>query len=397
MKVLQTETLTLEAGAEHLERLLEREAPALSGLPSALQRRMASAEVSTSLSALFPGGSLYEAWKYTPLPFLRTPWQLAEATLDTTSPLSIKPLPIEMKALSDSPALGTLPPPRSPWEKLIPLSATHNGALTLHESGFYALAVQTALPLSVTPLFYTIYVPSGVQAEVWLHTAIHPDSLNLLRLHVHVASGAQLTLYHGTADTHQGNLLFILSGHAEKEARFAFYSLPGHYRWVRTESTIDLAGSGAEALLYGAHITHAGEVNDTAIRVAHLAPHTHSNQLFRSLAHKGGQRIFLGRIYVARAAQKTNAYQSHKALLWEDGAEVYSRPQLEIFADDVRCTHGVTTGFLQGEMLFYLRARGLPYDLARRLVAEGFLMEALSTLPHQVVQLHAQAQLALTL
>jgi Fe-S cluster assembly protein SufD len=136
-------------------------------------------------------------------------------------------------------------------------------------------------------------------------------------------------------------------------------------------------------------------VCDTAIRVSHLAPHTHSNQLFRSIAFKGGRRIFLGRIYVAWEGQKTNAYQSHKAILWENGAEVYSRPQLEIFADDVRCTHGVTTGFLQGDMLFYLRSRGLSEATARTLIAEGFLMEALETIPTEALRAHARTNLGL--
>jgi Fe-S cluster assembly protein SufD len=74
---------------------------------------------------------------------------------------------------------------------------------------------------------------------------------------------------------------------------------------------------------------------------------------------------------------------------------VYSRPQLEIFADDVRCTHGVTTGFLQGDMLFYLRSRGLPEATARTLIAEGFLMEALETLPTEALRAHARTNLGL--
>jgi Fe-S cluster assembly protein SufD len=158
-----------------------------------------------------------------------------------------------------------------------------------------------------------------------------------------------------------------------------------------------LTGPGAEGLLYGAHTPHENELCDTAIRISHLAPHTHSNQLFRSIAFKGGRRVFLGRIHVAREGQKTNAYQSHKAILWENGAEVYSRPQLEIFADDVRCTHGVTTGFLQGEMLFYLRSRGIPDAAARALIAEGFLMEALESVPTEALRTYARHNLGLPL
>ncbi len=397
MSTLTTASLSLEAGAAHLEKLLRQSSPPI---PASVSRKLAAAQSPDTLQALFPGGSLYEEWKYTPLSILRTSWTLNQSVYSElpqvafSSHLSFKTP--SLQAIETSPALESLPLPASPWETLILRGATTYAAATLEQAGPYGFSISQPESYGVAPAFYTLYVPAGVQAEMLLHTAIHPEGLLLLQLHVALEAGTRLILYHAASEGIQGSLLLLLSASVGKEAGLSFFSLPGRYRWIRTESRIALNGVGAESLLYGAHTARENEVCDTAIRVSHLASHTHSNQLFRSVAFKGGRRIFLGRIHVAREGQKTNAYQSHKALLWESGAEVYSRPQLEIFADDVRCTHGVTTGFLQGDMLFYLRARGLPESIARTLIAEGFLMEALETIPSESLREHARTQLGLS-
>ncbi len=396
MNIVTVTPLSLEAGAAHLEKLL-RESTFF--VPGPIRDKLAAAQGPDTLSALFPGGSLQEDWKYTPLSILRTPWQLGQAVLSEETPPSflpdISPNPLRLEAIDSSPALESLPTPTTPWERLILSGATHYATATLPEDGFYMLSISQPTPQQAAPVFCALHVPSGLQAEVLLNIPTHPEALLLLQMHIALEPGARLTLYHAAPEGVQGSVLFLLSAEIQKEAHFSFYSLPARYRWIRTESWILLTGSGAEGLLYGAHTTHENELCDTAIRVSHLAPHTHSNQLFRSIAFKGGRRVFLGRIHVAREGQKTNAYQSHKALLWEPGAEVYSRPQLEIFADDVRCTHGVTTGFLQGEMLFYLRSRGLPDAAARALIAEGFLMEALESIPTEALRTYAQKNLTL--
>jgi len=397
MSTLTTASLSLEAGVAHLEKLLRQGS---ASIPASLSRKLTAAQSPDTLQAIFPGGSLYEEWKYTPLSILRTPWTLGQSVYSELSQTAL-PLPLSfempsLQAIEASPALESLPLPASPWEKLILSGATTYAAATLDQAGLYGFSVSQPEPCRVAPTLCTLYVPAGVEAEMLLHTAIHPEGLLLLQLHVALEAGARLVLYHAAPEGIQGNLLLLLSASVGKEASLSIFSLPGRYRWIRTESRIALNGAGSESLLYGAHTAHENEVCDTAIRVSHLAPHTHSNQLFRSVAFKGGRRIFLGRIHVAREGQKTNAYQSHKALLWESGAEVYSRPQLEIFADDVRCTHGVTTGFLQGDMLFYLLARGLPESVARTLIAEGFLMEALEAIPGESLRDYARTQLGLS-
>jgi Fe-S cluster assembly protein SufD len=100
-------------------------------------------------------------------------------------------------------------------------------------------------------------------------------------------------------------------------------------------------------------------------------------QLVKGAARPGGRGVFQGKIVVAEGAQKTDARQTHRALLLGDGAEIDAKPELEIYADDVQCAHGNTIGALDETALFYLRSRGLPLAQARALLIEAFLLEAI--------------------
>lgn len=384
MITAKTSDLSLKEGLKHLSQLLSKEPG--QGLSDLTPTWLDMPRLPTSLELLLPGSELYEAWKYTPLSPFKRPWQKATGQLVQANELTESLPSLAPEALARTPALKTVPLPRSPWDVLIPQAATAVNHFRLAQSGHYSLSFLFSEPLGAASAFYTFFVPPQIEAHIWLSTAIHTESLGLLRLHFHLAPGSRLYVYYTNPPTAQGALLAITSAHVEEAAQFSSLQALRTYEWLRFEALVCLAGRHAEAHLSGLADPSHNQVSDTAIRVEHVAPHTHSNQLFRSIAYKGGRRVFLGRIYVDRLAQKTNAYQSHKAILWEPGAEVYTRPQLEIFADDVRCTHGATTGFLQGDMLFYLQARGIPQEIARPLIARGFLSEALSSLLAESLQ-----------
>ena len=114
-----------------------------------------------------------------------------------------------------------------------------------------------------------------------------------------------------------------------------------------------------------------------------------SNQLFRGVADGQSQVSFNGLIYVQRDAQKTEAYQSCNTLLLNEGARVETDPQLEIYADDVVCSHGAAIGYLSEDELFYMRSRGIPFEQARRLQILSFLSPVLSRLPEEYYSLIA--------
>jgi Fe-S cluster assembly protein SufD len=145
---------------------------------------------------------------------------------------------------------------------------------------------------------------------------------------------------------------------------------------ARLETTVSVEGEGAHVELNGVYVVAAGGHADLTSIVEHRVPNGVTRQLIKGAARAGGRGVFQGKILVAAGAQNTDARQNHHALLLEDGAEVFAKPELEIRADDVLCAHGNTVGGLDAAALFYMRQRGIPEAQARALLVEAFLIEA---------------------
>jgi Fe-S cluster assembly protein SufD len=150
---------------------------------------------------------------------------------------------------------------------------------------------------------------------------------------------------------------------------------------ARTDIGIVLEGERAEASLDGLYFADGGQQADTHLTVRHASPNCKSHQLYKGILAGHAKSVFNGRIVVDQDAQKTDARQSNRNLLLSDDAVVNSNPQLEIFADDVRCTHGSTVGRLDEEAVFYLRSRGIGYDEAIQLLTLAFAGEILERVP----------------
>ena len=146
--------------------------------------------------------------------------------------------------------------------------------------------------------------------------------------------------------------------------------------WLRNECVIDLAGEGGAAHVSGAAIGNANFHQDDTLFVKHLAPNCESRQVFKKVLRNGAVGVFQGKILVEPAAQKTDGYQLSQALLLDDDAQFLAKPELEIYADDVACSHGSTSGGLDENALFYLRSRGIPESDAKGMLAAAFLTEA---------------------
>lgn len=144
---------------------------------------------------------------------------------------------------------------------------------------------------------------------------------------------------------------------------------------ARVEVTVE-AGEAAVVELNGVYLASAKRHIDLTSRVAHQAAGIHTQQLVRGVARKGGRGVFQGRFLVERAGQKTDARMQHNALLLEEGAEIFAKPELEIYADDVACAHGNTAGQIDEDAIFYLRQRGIPDVDARAMIMRAFLIEA---------------------
>ena len=150
---------------------------------------------------------------------------------------------------------------------------------------------------------------------------------------------------------------------------------------ARTDINVVLDGEEAEASLDGFYLTDGRQQADTHITVRHAQPNCNSFQLYKGILGGSSRAVFNGRIIVDQDAQKTDAKQANRNLVLSDNAIVNSNPQLEIFADDVRCTHGSTIGRLDEEAIFYLRTRGIGEDEARRLLTLAFAGEILERVP----------------
>ena len=142
---------------------------------------------------------------------------------------------------------------------------------------------------------------------------------------------------------------------------------------VQYSLEVDLCGPGAGLDLAGLYLCPGSERVELRLLVRHSAGGCTSRQLFKGIVGGTARALFDGLIYVAPDAQKTQAYQENHTLLLSETARTESRPQLEIYADDVQCSHGATTGYLNPEELFYMRSRGIPEAEARRLQMQAFL------------------------
>ena len=172
-----------------------------------------------------------------------------------------------------------------------------------------------------------------------------------------------------------------LSVHLERDARVATHTLTLGGATVRNDLYSTLAGTGAETTLNGLFLGTASRLVDNHTCVDHAAPHCQSRELYKGILADESRGVFRGRVIVRPDAQKTDAWQSNPNLLLGTSAEVDTRPQLEIRADDVKCSHGTTIGRLDEDALFYLRSRGIGEDTSRFLLTQGFAQEVTAALP----------------
>lgn len=156
--------------------------------------------------------------------------------------------------------------------------------------------------------------------------------------------------------------------------------------FVRNNLNIVLNGQHAEAYMYGLYMPNGRQHVDNHTLVDHAMPNSYSNELYKGILDDNGTGVFNGKIYVRPDAQKTNAYQSCKNVVLAPGASMNTKPQLEIYADDVKCSHGTTTGQLNDEALFYMRSRGIPKDEARTLLLYAFAQDVLSQIKIQPIR-----------
>jgi Fe-S cluster assembly protein SufD len=203
-------------------------------------------------------------------------------------------------------------------------------------------------------------------------------------LHVHLQAQGETTLHLAELAVQQG-----------EQSRLRSFSLALGAKLARVDIASELAGPGSHADLLGLYAGRAAQHLDHHTTIDHATPHTTSRELYKGILDERAKGVFLGHIHVRPHAQKIDAMQTNRTLLLSDSASIHTRPQLEIHADDVRCSHGASIGRLDESWLFYLRARGIGEREARALLLSAFAGEVLGELPWPALRAYVAARLGL--
>jgi len=162
---------------------------------------------------------------------------------------------------------------------------------------------------------------------------------------------------------------------------------------VRNNHNVELVQDNCHAHLNGLFMTSKTQLVDNHTLMDHQMPNCESNELYKGVINDKSTGIFNGKIYVRKDAQKTNAYQSSKNILLSDDGTINTKPQLEIFADDVKCSHGTSTGKIDENALFYLKARGIGEESARKLLLNAFAQEVINKIEIESLKDYIETEL----
>lgn len=173
--------------------------------------------------------------------------------------------------------------------------------------------------------------------------------------------------------------------HISTNGNFTINTLTIDGGWVRNGLNISVDGENIEANLNGFYMPRNKQHVDNHTLVDHRKPHSNSNELYKGILNDQGTGVFNGKVYVQLDAQKTNAFQSNANVLLSNDAQMNTKPELEIYADDVKCSHGTTTGQMDESALFYLKARGIGDENARKLLAAAFINAVVNKVENEAV------------
>lgn len=268
-------------------------------------------------------------------------------------------------------------------------------ANTLVEAPIYLQFVSTELTEAclIQP---RILIKAGVhaQATVVEHFAGAEAATNFTNVvtEVDLADGAQVTHYKLQQESVHQYHVASLHVQQQRDSRFTSHNVCLGGKLARQDIQVELNAEGAEVNLNGLYLGNGRQHLDNHTLVNHNAPHTNSNEDYKGILNDRSRGVFNGRVVVHKHAQKIEAHQSNGNLLLSDKAEIDTKPELEIYADDVKCSHGSTTGQLDENALFALRSRGLDEAMARGLLTLAFANEVIDRI--EIPAVHDRIELA---
>ena len=383
----------------------------------------------------------HEDWKYTNISELvSTAFEPAQVDLTMDVAAGIARLPLadlgsnrlaflngryvpELSNLSDIPKGATTGSLAAAWKR-------HGATLERHLGRYAEASTHTFVALN-TALFADgafIEIPKGVVLEKPLHilqiaygggkrTVCHPRNLILAGdtaqaniIETFLSLGEDTTFTNAVTEIVAGESALVDYCKVQEESHQAFHygriqvwqarasSVTTHSvqlggKLTREETQTVLAGEGAEGLMHGLYVINGSQHVDNHTTIDHARAHCSSREVYKGVLEGHSQGVFNGRIIVRQDAQKTDSKQSNKNLLLSEDAVINTKPQLEIFADDVKCTHGATVGQIDPEAVFYLRSRGIAAPEAKALLTYAFANDVLERLKYEPLRERLTARL----
>lgn len=301
-------------------------------------------------------------------------------------------------ALKNSPAIAALLAKINP-NKYDAVFALNTAALNEGVVIEVAAGAQIAKPVHIrhivtgtapVSVFGRALVTVGAKAQATIvQSHVGPDAVayqsNTI-LQLSVADDAELDIVRVQAEGDKAIHLSMMIGAIGEQSRFRSFALTTGAAVSRHTVPFAYAGKDARATIAGATLLRGKQHADTTLEVDHALPGGESRELFKTVLDDETRGVFQGLIIVRPDAQKTDGRMMSAALLLGESAEMDNKPELEIFADDVQCAHGATTGALDDDLLFYLRARGIPKKEAESLLIQSFFGEAIETIQNDKVR-----------
>ena len=212
-------------------------------------------------------------------------------------------------------------------------------------------------------------------------------------MEVEVADGAAFHHIRTQGRDHERRTLTHIFGRMGRESRFKSFTLTANGALTRNEVVLELIGADGVAHVAGAALGNGTFHHDDTVFITHQGTGCESRQVFKKVLRNGATGVFQGKILVKQSAQKTDGYQISQSLLLDDDSQFLCKPELEIYADDVKCSHGSTSGAIDDTALFYLRSRGVPEREAQSLLVLAFLAEAIAEIDDATIAEAIQGRL----
>lgn len=241
-----------------------------------------------------------------------------------------------------------------------------------------------------------IVLESGARASIIEHFVADNNAWYLHNIVNEVYVGAQASLTHITLQKEAAfaHHIALNSVQIRQNGSYNAFCLQKRCLLSRHETNVNLLQQGASAEVNGIYRLQQQSILDLngqgicdiTTNIRHLAPHTFSNQLVKGVAESCGKGVFQGQIHIAQDAQQCEGFQLHRALLLDDKAEIDCKPDLEIFADDVKCSHGSSCGDLDKEQLYYMQLRGIPFAEAQQILVKAYLEESLNKIADENIK-----------